>query len=169
MEKSYVEDYYIKILFDKMKIKEVMETSIVTIRANENLSAAEEKFLGKGTPYLFVVNKNRQLVGLLSQKYLYKTQSPRKKITDEMEFSPDLIFDGDSYFSKESLNSFFLHNVMQQDPKRMRDNESLSSAILFMVENRMGCVPVVDAKDKIVGALTNESIIKFLGDVVREK
>lgn len=166
--KAYSEDYYIRVLFDKIKVKELMSTEISTIEEFEDLSVAMSKFLHKKIPYVFVINKEKKLVGLLSQKYLYKAQSPRRIISEDMSFGPDIIVDGNSYYSKETLNSFYLTNVMQKNPLSIRDEASVAQAIILMSEKNIACIPVVDEENVVCGAITNELVMRYLCQVVKE-
>ncbi len=168
MVKHYSEDYYIKVLFDKMKVSELMVKSVPTVGEYDDLSSAQAKFLNKKIPYVFVVDKKKKLVGLLSQKYLYKAQSPRKVITADMQIGPDIIMDGNSYYSKETLNSFYLTNVMQKNPLYIREGASVSEAIALMADKNVACIPVVDNEDVVCGAVTNEAIISYLAKVVKD-
>ncbi len=151
-----------------MQVKELMSIKISTIEEFDDLSVAMSKFLNKKIPYVFVVDKEKKLIGLLSQKYLYKAQSPRRIISEEMQFGPDIIVDGNSYYSKETLNSFYLTNVMQKNPLSIRAEASVSDAIILMAEKNVACIPVVDANNVVCGAITNEMIMNYLCKVVKE-
>ncbi len=168
MENKYSEDYYIKVLFNKLLVRDLMTTRIATVGEFDDLSSAQSKFLSKKMPYVFVVDKSQRLVGLLSQKYLYKAQSPRKMITDEMQMSPDIIMDGNSYYSKETLNSYYLTNVMQKKPLSIRDDAKLAEAVVLMSQKNVACIPVVDSENIVCGAITNELIMDYLCSIVKE-
>ena len=165
--KHYSEDYYIKVLFDKMKVSELMLRSISIVEEFDDLSSAQVKFLNKKIPYVFVVDKSKKLVGLLSQKYLYKAQSPRKVITADMKIGADIIMDGDCYYSRETLNNFYLTKVMQKNPLYVKDDSKVSDAISLMAAKNVACVPVVDEEKVVCGALTNEVIISYLAKIVK--
>jgi CBS domain-containing protein len=165
---TYSEDYYIRVLFNKMQVREIMETAISTIEQHDDLSSAQAAFISKKIPYIFVVDKEKKLVGLLSQKYLYKAQSPRKMITDDMELGPDIIMDGNSYYSKETLNSFYLTQVMNKNPLSIKDDAKVAEAITLMADKNIACIPVVDAQNVVCGAITNEVIMHYLSSVLQE-
>ncbi|MCA9398956.1 MAG: CBS domain-containing protein, partial [Candidatus Omnitrophica bacterium] len=113
-----------------------------------------------------VVESNKKLVGLLTQKYLYKMRSPRRIIGEEFEEKMDTIVDGHSYYYKDMLDSYILKNIMYQTPAKALKKDSLSSVIKNMAKSNVGCVTVVDEKDVVCGILTEKDIINYLAKKV---
>ncbi len=156
------EDYYLKVLFEKTKIKDVMTTPVVTIHENDEVSEAQMKFVNNHISHLIVVNTENKLVGIISQKYLYKTQSPRKIISEEMDYDPDILFDGDnSFYSKDTLDRFILHSIMSKDPFSLSPEDSLAKGILSMAQKKISCIPIVDQNRRPQGVLSHQEIVIF--------
>lgn len=155
-------------LFIGLATQDIMLKNPVTIRSDENLSKALSIFVKQRVFYLPVINSSNRLVGTLTQKYLYKIRSPRRIIDQDMEFNKEVLRDGDSFYEKETLDSYILSNIMFKTPFTMSPEDSAAEAILHMADKRLGCIPIVDDQGTIKGVLTAEEIIKYLGHVIRE-
>lgn len=148
--------------FKTTTIQEIMKKPEITIQEDDNFSAAQRYFTTYRLTHLCVVKGNNELVGVLSQKYLYKAQSPRKRISEEMDYDPDLIIDGDSFYSKETLDSYILRNIMNRTPVVLSPENPVSEAVLTMAKRNVGFIPIVDEKRKVVGTVTHIEIVDFV-------
>jgi len=167
MKLEHSEDYFIRILFNKIIIEKVMKTPPVTIYEMDDLSVAEEKFVTNSISHLIVVNREGKLRGLLSPKYVYKTQSPKKRMQGEV-LQPRTIVDGDTFYSKDTLNKYSLVNVMFPDPFTLGPKDVFGEAVLIMAKRNISCIPVVDKTKKVLGVLTNQEIVNFITMVLTE-
>lgn len=150
-------------ILKKTKIKTIMSKHVVTINAEDEFSKVHIKFMSDRVTHLVVVDNEDRVLGLVSQKYLYKTQSPRKIVSEEMEFRPDLLRDGaDAFYTKDMLDSYILSKIMQRDPLTMQPQESVGEAILHMANKKISCIPIVDDDKRIIGVLTHMEIINLL-------
>jgi len=153
-------------IFSQTKIEDVMNNEPIVIKESADLSEVQLKFKNFQLSHLLIVNDAYKLVGLISQKYLYKTQSPRKVLTDEMEYRPDVILDGDSFYEKETLDSFILRNVMMKSPFTLQPEDSLQDAFSNMAKKNLGCIPVVDKDLRIKGVLTDQAIVRYIASII---
>ena len=145
------------------KLKMVMDKHVVTVNAEDEFSLVHVKFTSDHVTHLVVVDSEDHVVGLISQKYLYKTQSPRKVVSEEMEYRPDLLRDGqDTFYTKDMLDSYILSKIMQKKPLTLGPDDNLSEAILHMANKKLSCIPIVDGQNKILGVVTHMEIIQFL-------
>lgn len=167
-QNRYPEDFYIRALLERIKIKEIMTVPVVTIYEDEELSDAEERFINRRVSYLPVITRDNRVVGLLSQKYLYKTLSPRKIMNKDMDYQEDLLIDGDTFYSKEVLNSYMLRHVMYKDPFTLYPDASVGSAVLNMSSRRIGCIPIVNHDQTICGIFTNQDFLDFSARILSE-
>ena len=166
--KSYPEDFHIRSLLQKVKVKEIMVTRIIKLYEDDELSKAEELIITHGISYLPVVDHNERLVGLLSQKYLYKTQSPRKIDREEIDYDPGIIIDGHSFYDKETLDSYILRNIMLKDPFTLGPEDPLSKAILEMAKQNLGCICIVKENKKICGIVTYKEVGSLAASILTE-
>ena len=156
-------DQFDSTFLENIKIENIMNKKVVTVYDDDDFSKVHVKFVDDHVTHIIVIDNQKYVVGLISQKYLYKTQSPRKVVSEEMEFRPDLLRDGDdSFYTKEMLDSYILSKVMQKDPLMMHPQDNVTDAVLHMSHKKLSCIPIVDRNSKILGVLTHMEIIKFI-------
>lgn len=153
-------------ILTRIKVKDVMTTPVVRIHQNDKMSKAEEIFVEKGVYYLPVVDDDRNLVGVITQKYLYKTQSPRKIMEHDTLAGRDLIIDGGSYYDRDTLDSYKTSDMMYKSPLVMEAEDSLADAIVKMTRRNVGCVPIVKGDRKLCGILTNRDIVEIAARII---
>ncbi|HTL48320.1 MAG TPA: CBS domain-containing protein [Verrucomicrobiae bacterium] len=132
-----------------MKIKELMVSPVITVQEDDPFSKVEEKFRTKGIRHLPVVDSGGLLKGIVTQRDLYRTLSPR--LTEE-----------GIYYAPEALDEFVLKRVMKQEPVALGPDDELAKAVEIMARNKFGAIPVVDKDRKVVGILTETDILKWL-------
>lgn len=149
-------------ILEKTKIREIMVSPAITIYEDDEFSVAEEKFISHKIHYLPVVDHEQKLVGFITHKYLYKTQSPRRIQSEEISLTPDIIVDEDSFYEKDTLNSYILRHIMNKSPSSMKADQSLAEALSLLALRDIGSIPIIDNQRKVVGILTKTEIIKIL-------
>jgi CBS domain-containing protein len=156
----------LKPFFNTVKLKDAMRSPVVTIHEDEDLSVAQIRFLNHHISHLLVVDRKNSLVGIISQKYLYKTHSPRRILNEEMRYSSNVIVDGDSFYEKQALDGYILRSVMNKNPFTMGPEESLGLAILAMEEKNLGCIPITDKENQILGVLTTQEVVHYIAKLI---
>lgn len=136
-------------LLHSTRLKEIMVAPVVTVRENEELHVVLDKLITHDIRHLPVVNEPGNVVGLISQRHLYKVHSPRK------------LEDGSWYYDKDVLDTFILKNVMVRDPFLMQAENTLHEAMSAMAQSKFGCIPIVDRYRLPVGIITRSDILKF--------
>ena len=116
----------------KILLKDVMVTKPYTIRVDEPFSRVWDKFRRYRIRHLPVVNKSRQLQGIITQRDLYKIISPRKTM------------DGNFIYDRAELDRYILKHVMKKKVTTLSPNDFLGQAIDIMVNFKYGCIPVID-------------------------
>ena len=134
----------------KTKIKEVMASPAITVNENDDFSKVHEKFELYDIRHLPVVNDNGGLVGLITQRELFKIHSPHR------------LEDGGWFYDKELLNGFILKNVMFTDVFSLKPDHFLYEAVEYMVKHKFGCIPIVDDYKFVQGIITRDDILKYL-------
>jgi CBS domain-containing protein len=145
---THSEDYYVKILLSKTKIKEIMTKPPISLKINARFSRVVALFNRYKIRHLPIVNNDGKIVGLMTQRHLYKIQSPRKLV------------DGSWYYDKQALDNIELHTVMITNPLTLHPEDSISDALVPMVRNKYGCIPIVDKNDILCGIITQHDILK---------
>jgi acetoin utilization protein AcuB len=156
----------IRSLFNDIPLRAIMISPVITVNVNANLSKALELFIEHNITHLVVIDSQRKLTGIITQKYIYKTCSPRKLMGDIPKYDPDLLLDGDSVYSRRALDNYILRHMMKKHPLALSPEDSIASAIRNMAKNNIGCIPIVDDKDTVCGIITNQEIVNFIAQFI---
>ena len=150
------EDYYIKVLLKETKIREIMTGSPVSIGGDEKFNLVPEKFKKFGIRHLPVVDKNNRVIGLISQRDIFRICPPKK------------LMDGSWSFDEAFLDQVILKHVMVQNPLKMRCDDCMGDALMAMVKHKYGSIVIVDDKDVLRGILTQIDILKVAAQIYSE-
>ena len=131
-------------------IRDVMAFPVITVKEDDDFALVHERFSLYSIRHIAVVNDAGVIVGLISQRDLYKIHSPRK------------LQDGSWYYDKELLNQFILKNVMHKDIFTLKPHQSLYEAMDAMVRFKFGSIPIVDDYNIPCGMMTRVNVLKFL-------
>lgn len=132
-----------------MNVEKLMSENLVTIGDESRLDKAKELFEEYKFHHLLVTDKNGNLVGVLSDRDLFKAISPHIGLASEKE--RDLA----------TLNKR-VHQVAARKVIATHNKANLNTAITLFKENKISCLPVVDENNKPVGILTWRDIINWL-------
>ena len=154
----------------KVAISSVMTKPVYTVGMEEELSVVESLFTQHAIRHVPIVDMSNKLVGLISQRHLYKTRSPRKlPMETGAVYGDDKIVDGDSYYEKSVLDSYILKNVMMPNPPTLKANNSLADSLKIMIEQKIGCVIIIDDIQHVVGIITRLDIMKFVYKLINQQ
>ncbi|HSA31323.1 MAG TPA: CBS domain-containing protein [Candidatus Omnitrophota bacterium] len=148
------ESAQVKKLLKELKISEVMTSPAVSIRADAHFSDVVRLFNAHRIRHLPVVNEHQKVIGIVSQRDLFKIQSPRR------------LEDGSWYYDPQELDSIRLSSVMTHGPFVLFQDQSVADALVPMVKFKYGCIPVTDSSEKLVGIITQYDILKMAVDVL---
>ena len=137
-------------LLSSIKLKDVMTSPVITVPDWEDFHVIQDKFETYDIRHLPVVDDAGRLVGLISQRHLYKICSPHR------------LDNGGWHYDKDMLDSFILKRVMAQEPYVLKPHNTLNEAIKDMVKFKFGCIPIVDDFNRPVGIVTRDSILSFI-------
>jgi CBS domain-containing protein len=154
---SHPEDFYIRVLLQKVKIKEIMASPVICIHEDASFSQVEEKFRQKEIRHLPVVDKDNKIVGLITQRDFYRIISPRKLLDSEAW-----------YYDKETLDGIILKHVMVKNPFVLSGEHTAADAILEMVRRKYGCIPIADKDKNLCGIITQIDLLKIAAQILAE-
>ena len=130
-------------------LKEIMTKSVTTVNVADRFSLVESRMREKKVRHIPVIDNDRHVVGLISQRDLYRIASPRK--------TPS----GDAY-DPSYLDGFILSNVMTPAVQTLSEFCALKDGVSLMADKNLGCIPIVDKDDRILGIVTKGDVIRFL-------
>ena len=146
----------IHVLLREMKIKEIMTPKVISIKVDSLFSEVPKKFSQFNIRHLPVVDDQNKLVGLMTQRDLYKLQSPRK------------LEDGSWYYDEDALNEYILEKVMIKNPFAMQTEDCVGELVLAMVRSKYGCIPIVDKNKVLTGIVTRVDVLKMAARAYKE-
>jgi acetoin utilization protein AcuB len=153
---THSESFYIKKLLENVKLKEIMTENVISLPVEAHFSEVARQMMDNKVRHLPILNKNKEVVGIISQRDLYKIQSPR------------LREDGTMYYDPAMLDNIILRVVMTQDPVTLTLDDSAAKAVIKMIDHHCGCVPVVDHKNVLCGIITRVDLLRIAAQIIKE-
>src|SRR5437868_8371116 len=98
----------IQLLLSNTPISKLMTRPVVSLYETDEFHVVQEKMENHSIRHLPVVNDAGVLVGIITERYLYKVHSPRKLET------------GGFIYDKATLDNFILKNVMIKEPVTLK-------------------------------------------------
>jgi CBS domain-containing membrane protein len=129
-------------------VLDLMTKEVVTIDANEPLALAEGVMQLGRIRHMPVVDEEKNLVGIISQRDLFRG-------------ALSLTLGLGRHAQDKMLDSIRAKEVMQPDVKTVEPNASIEDAAEIMLEQKIGCLVVVEAQE-IVGILTESDFVKLV-------
>ena len=137
-----------------MLVKEIMKTQLVTLNADSKLGFANDiMYLGR-IRHLPVV-KGENIVGILTQRDLYRA-SLTSLLTNWKE-------------NKEFLDSIKVSEVMARNVITTTSDITIEEAAQIMIDKKVGCLPIVKDKNKLIGLITETDVLQYYVDESRKK
>ena len=146
-----------------MKVKEVMQTKVITIPMNTEIKEIARTLCENNISGVPVVDSDGNLVGIVSEgDLLHKETEP--KTPHMMTILGEIIF----YFGVKKYESdlkklFALQasEIMTPDVLTIDKESDIGEAATLMVNNKIKCLPVLE-NGKIIGIVSRMDIIKTL-------
>ena len=156
MRLKYAEDYHIRVLLKKVKLHEVMTTPVVFVNVRSPFRDVVNILHQRRIRHLPVVNSEMEVVGIISQRDLYKLQPPHKNE------------EGVWIYDMDVMDGFILDKAMTPNPFTLSRHSLLAEAILPMVTQKYGCIPIIDESKKLCGIITQYDILKIAFEILQE-
>jgi len=122
----------------------------VTAAADDSLLDAAARMAARNVRHLPVVDGERHLVGILSDRDL------RTVVGDvSRPFAP-----GDA---KVRLQSLRVADAMTREAFSVRQNTPFADVVRIFTDQRVGAVPVVDETDRVIGIISYVDVFKNAG------
>jgi acetoin utilization protein AcuB len=135
-----------------MQVKEYMTTKLVSVEMDDTLAAVREIFQNTGFHHLLVIDDGA-VVGVLSDRDLLRHLSPYVGTVAETQRDA------------ATLNKH-VHQVMARHPVTLSPESELAEVLEKFRQKDVTCLPVVDARGKVVGIVTWRDMLKLMGAVL---
>lgn len=139
-----------------------MTHPVTVVCESADLSTVEQSFLKHKIRHLPVVDEEDRIVGVVSQRDLYRTISPTKDDHGPSPLTPGpLVEDGEFYYDTQRLHDFELSRVMHDRPEVLYPEDPLGKALRLFVNRKIGCIPIINPRREVVGILTRHDLLRF--------
>ncbi len=128
-------------------IADVMQTKIVTISAGERLSTVEDIMTLGGVRHMPVVRGGR-LVGVVYERDLLRVSLSKHN-------------QNGSDARRAFLHAVEIERVMSSPPIVISQDAAVEDAARVMADHKIGCLPVVDCGDRLVGMVTETDLLRY--------
>jgi acetoin utilization protein AcuB len=138
-----------------MSISAYMSKDLLMVDMDDELSKVKSIFEQHPIHHL-IVTENNKLVGVLTDRDLYKHLSPN--LGTAKETHTDI-----SQAHKK------VHLIMTREPVSASEDISLTEAALKFYDHHLSCLPIVDSNNIPIGILTWHDIIALFAKQYRQK
>jgi CBS domain-containing protein len=132
------------------RVRDIMETKLVTISANERLSMVEDIMTLGRVRHMPVVLGGR-LVGVVSER-------------DLLRASLSVLSEHRDAERRAFLHVVEISRVMSTPPIVIGPDATIEEAALLMADKKIGCLPVVSG-DELVGMVTETDVLRWVAGV----
>ncbi len=134
-----------------LKVKEIMSTDLITMTVENNVAQAREVMAEHNVRHLLIIDKNKQLLGIVTQRDILRAQSS------------SLVSSEDIHVGKIGLSEVMSDKLISVHPE-----DSLRGAGKTMQKRKLGCLPVVD-NDKLMGIITDSDFVGVAINLIEEQ
>lgn len=133
---------------DKLTIGEIMLKSVVTAHEDFTVEQVYASMLEGRFRHMPIVSRQKKLLGIVSDRDLRNV----------------LVFINDPDGRKTPVGNqkLTIGRVMTRDPLSASPEDSVKTAVKLMVKHKVGCLPVCDPEDKLLGIVTETDMLKLL-------
>ena len=117
---------------------ELMSKELVTINADAVLSAAAEIFLHHSFRHLPVLDTEKQLIGILSDRDLLRSSSRKG-------------------WEEETVGSIATQSLLVAS-----EDTEIREVARVMIEEHVGCMPIINKTESLAGIVTRSDILRTL-------
>ncbi len=131
-----------------IKVSEVMSTNVLTLLDTATVAEARQLMGSANVRHLPVLNANKEVVGLITQRDLLSVALSRLADVERYE--------------REALESTIpIGEVMTKNVTMVEEHTNLREAAQHMLDHKVGCLPVVD-DGKLVGIVTESDFLRLV-------
>lgn len=135
-------------------VSDLMSRDVLTLREDQDLHHLGDAMHLFKFRHMPVTDEGR-LVGLITQR-------------DLLRISASSLLPGAREQTEHLAKTFHVGDVMIRDVKTVSPETALSIAARLLLQHKLGCVPVVDRENVVVGILTESDFVRFAARVLEE-
>lgn len=132
----------------KLKVEDLMTSKVSSVHPDEDLARLNDLMLELNIRHVPVIDSEGMLVGIVSQRDLLRSA------LDTIGALPDPQ-------QRDLLQSTKVSEIMVAEPETTTGDQDISEAGRILLENKLGCLPVVEG-DKLIGIITEADFVKYV-------
>jgi CBS domain-containing protein len=132
----------------KLKVQDLMTEKVFSIHADEDLEKLNSLMADIHIRHVPVVDDDGEVIGIVSQRDLLRSALDSIGLLPQAE-------------QKDLLSNTTVREIMVADPETVEATGDIDEAGQIMLDNKLGCLPVVEGT-RLIGILTEADFIKFL-------
>ena len=130
-----------------LKVKDLMSSPVFSLRENDSLHSARELMDLQRIRHIPIVTVDNVFTGLITHRDILSAT-----ISKLAELDPET--------QKEIDSGIPIHEIMRADTTSVTPDASLKDAARLLLNNKYGCLPVVEAGD-LVGIITEADFLRL--------
>jgi CBS domain-containing protein len=128
-------------------VEQIMARELITVQADDLLTLVKNVMLWSRIHYVPVENNSGNLVGLVSS---------------------DILLQRLGTMTEKELATTTVEEIMFKEVLTTTPNTKIVDAFHKMRNNELGCLPVIDEDNKLVGIVTEHDYLKIMGQLIKE-
>ncbi len=132
-----------------MKLRNIMTARVVSVELDDPLEVVKGIFDSVKFHHLLVLDSARKLCGVISDRDLLRALSPY--VGTRFENARD-----SATLQKR------VHQIMTRKPITLAPDADLKDAVELFLNNRVSCIPIVDAELRPVGIVSWRDVMKMM-------
>ena len=137
-----------------MKVRNLMHTNLVTLEVSDTLNIAEDIMRMRRIRHLPVVNADKHIVGMVTQRDLFKAS-----ISSVFGFSREK--------EQKWRGTIKVKDVMTQEVTTVSPETGLVEAVEKLLTAKFSSLPVVDETGVLIGLLTETDCLGCFHDLLK--
>jgi|APFre7841882630_1041343.scaffolds.fasta_scaffold35927_3 CBS domain-containing membrane protein len=131
----------------RLQVRDLMTDTLFTLRPQDDLAVLYDLMDAKHIRHVPVVDRERELVGLVTQRDLSRSALGVQE-------------DAPLSLQREMLRRRKVREIMATEVDTVEPDEDLRVAADMLIENKIGCLPVVEGTH-LVGILTESDFVRL--------
>jgi CBS domain-containing membrane protein len=128
-------------------VRDLMTEKVYTLRPGDNLATLYDLMDSRRVRHVPILDAENEIVGLVTDRDLSRSALGA---LEELPLSAE----------RDSLRTTHIRNIMATEPDTIEPDAPLKEAAEMLLENKVGCLPVVEGLH-LAGILTEADFVRF--------
>ena len=139
-----------------IEVKHIMTTDLITADPDEVLDSIKHKLISNHIQHIPVV-EDRKILGIISKGDIHRMEHHFTLFQSEKALESN----------RQIFSTILASEIMTKTLVKLKDTDPASIAVDLFRENLFHALPVIDAKDNLVGMITPLDLLRYAFDEVK--